>query len=232
MLSHKEDVINAVKVVSEDMPLKFKETLLENFQVEGVAPMTRDQVSGIVAQHCGRLGAQIEVLRGEIRGAPFGNNNQIVNNPEMINGGVPPSEFRTFLWGGRIHMVPEEFELASCSVYTIWSLWFRGNPASGIQPYKRLQAFDLKRNVDKVNLTRIRKVISALEQIIYEPEHGILAVDRAIASLSPAEDNDVFNRSFVILCKSLYDVEDEDALKRLRIADKNYNTIYEHLRKQ
>ena len=129
-------------------------------------------------------------------------------------------------------MVPEDFSLSSCSVYTIWKLWYHGNPASRISPYKNLHSFDLKKNGDKVKLTRIRKVMGALERIIYDPEEEMLPRDRRIATLGPAEANDIFNKSFSRLCSSLYGVEGEDALQSHRIDDKNYNTIYEQMRRR
>lgn len=232
--THKEDIIDVVKDVARELPVALKSTMLENFQVEGAVPITRDEVSVMFSSFADRVTGQV-VGRVDERlllrlGVPVENNHQNIN-PEMAENNVSPEGFRSFVWGGRIHMVPENFVLAPCPVYTVWMLWYKGNPHNRIQPYKNLQAFDLVKRVDKVNLTRIRKVMAALESIMFNPDFNILGNTRRIADLIPSEANDAFNRAFVILCKSLYHTESEEALVSLRINDKSFNTIYEQLRK-
>ena len=241
MASDTADIISAFRKFAEELPMKVVESMREKIRVNAIshnagAPITVAEFNELMVSFKDRVLAMVADRLRNVRGEggaaieSRNQNNSSTTAPAMTSSGIVPNEFRTFLWDGRVHMVPEGFELPSYPVYTIWRLWHSGNPAAGIKPYKHLQAFNLKKNVDKVNLTRARRVMSALERIIYAPEHGILAVDKKIESLSPSEDNDVFNKSFVILCKTLYEVENEDDLGRFRINDKSYNTIYEHIR--
>lgn len=203
--------------------------MLENFE----AQITRGQVDEMVASVMGQMRQIGDNLNGRLDAVVNGLHAAAVNdNPAAVGADLLPDGNRSFSWGGRIHMVPADFSLPPCSVYTVWKLWHHGNPASKISPYKNLHSFDLQKNADKVNLTHIRKVMAALERIIYDLDLKLLNRDRRIASLGPAEANEVFNKSYGYLCSSLYGVEGEDALQRLRIDDKTYNTVYEQMRRR
>ena len=70
-------------------------------------------------------------------------------------------------------MVPQDFTFPSTNVATMWSLWYFGNRELRIYPYKRLadgHHNDLKTPVEKVNLSRSKTVMKALERFALERE--------------------------------------------------------------
>lgn len=44
--------------------------------------------------------------------------------------------FRTWMWGGKIRIVPEDFIFPSTDVKTVWRLWYYGNADLSIHPYR------------------------------------------------------------------------------------------------
>ncbi|ETV69098.1 hypothetical protein H257_15068 [Aphanomyces astaci] len=53
-------------------------------------------------------------------------------------------------WGGRWHMLPEDFLLPSADVATAWNLWWCGSPSRGIPPLYRLDARDFTKKQAKI----------------------------------------------------------------------------------
>ena len=50
---------------------------------------------------------------------------------------------RYFMWGGKLRQAPEDFAFPSVPVSEAWRLWFEGNPAQGIVPYRFLKPSDV-----------------------------------------------------------------------------------------
>ncbi|KAF0714915.1 Aste57867_3640 [Aphanomyces stellatus] len=71
---------------------------------------------------------------------------------QRVRPDVPPTTAPTddvdsnsavFSWGGLFHMLPEDFKFPSVDLATAWNLWWRGNPAQKIIPFRKICTRDL-----------------------------------------------------------------------------------------
>ena len=87
------------------------------------------------------LSAEMEKLGGR-QHTPDGD-----TEPEETRSPYPPGElvdgYLQWTWGGRIHMVPEGWQLPSGNTSTIFNLFCVGDASKKIRPYRFLRTFDL-----------------------------------------------------------------------------------------
>ena len=100
------------------------------------------------------------------------------------------------------------FAFPSTTVATMWPLWYFGNRELRVQPYKKLadgNNRDLKTHVEKVNLSRAKTVMSALERIALEKGlvHG--NPSQRISSMTLVEAHNLLNSIYDDFIKSIYD---------------------------
>lgn len=92
----------------EQLPEALKQSMLENFQVEGTVPITRHEMQEMMRSSIGELQKTIENSLNSIasRSIPTAT---YVNAP--IAGHVNNvAHYTTWNWKGRLHPVPEDFE--------------------------------------------------------------------------------------------------------------------------
>jgi hypothetical protein len=53
------------------------------------------------------------------------------------------NEFLLHHWGGRLHILPEDFEFPAVDTYTAWKLWWFGNKSKKYPPFKSINTCDL-----------------------------------------------------------------------------------------
>ena len=90
----------------------------------------------------------------------------------------------------------------------MWPLWYFGNRELRVQPYKKLadgNNRDLKTHVEKVNLSRAKAVMSALERIALE--NGLVHGNpsQSISSMTLVEAQNLLNSIYDDFIKSIYD---------------------------
>jgi hypothetical protein len=56
---------------------------------------------------------------------------------------LPQASQSYHLWGGKFHILPEDFEFPSTDTLTAWKLWLFGNKTAGHPPYKNISSHDL-----------------------------------------------------------------------------------------
>lgn len=127
----------------EEIPEKVKESMLQNFQISGAVPITKDQVEALINE----LRADIRDMRSISVPAPT----QCRNESEIAQ------EFQHYCWGGHFHPVPEGFRFPKCCVKQIWDLWWGGHIAMRIGPYSMIRSNDLLRP-DRPFLSKAKKV--------------------------------------------------------------------------
>ena len=96
--------------------------VLNQCEVNGAILLTEQRMNGIVSL----LRVEIRAMREEVRA------------PCPSNDAVPTMEQRpshTWSWGGRLHMVPQDFRLPKVNTSTLWNLYWGGRAADRIGPF-------------------------------------------------------------------------------------------------
>ncbi len=178
------------------LPQKLKEELLANFNVEGVQQITRADIAALsdklVEQFSELLDAR---LRQSLNGNP-------PEAPVAVESPPSGSRFKTFMWGGRFHMVPEGWKLPRPPLKHFYLLWHHGYDDDQIQPLKNLKKYDLSKP-DWVQVTRCRRVIHDIEETARA--EGI--VDPGVSDFAiytKARLNEIFDESYEKLIRKLY----------------------------
>lgn len=104
------------------------------------------------------------------------------NQENIANGAL---NIQTFLWGGRMHPVPEGFTLPICDCETIWEYWLCGDAEKNIPPLKHLQPFDFTHRNQK-------KRFSDLKYLMYHFME-CLAADDLTSNISISEARIVYS---------------------------------------
>jgi hypothetical protein len=218
----REIVVHAIEEFSEKVPRRTCEEVLNNFQVSGAIPMTRDQISTMFVNFSdevlNKINSLVHVYQQQSSRSDDVNITATSNASDHV--------FMSWHWKGEFHMVPEGFRLPLCPPRQLWDPWWRGNINDKIQPYRFLSKRDLCCKTDIVNLTRIRGVFSHLVQICIHREFISSAKD--LPKMSFSQLDRVFDESFSVLLRKLYT---EEELLDERIGDFQYCTVYEGLRK-
>lgn len=122
------------------------------------------------------------------------NEGEIPQNHPVANAveeGIDP-RFKAWTWGGKIHMVPETFELPKeSSVKDVWCLWWNGHLLDKIQPYRRLRPADLRKKGDGSLLSRLKKVMNHIEEQMKLKNGG-----KRIETMTPLENAQLFDQVF------------------------------------
>ena len=90
------------------LPEALKHTMLDNFQVEGTVPITRQEMQDMMRSTIGDLKTSIETslqaitLRSQVATAP--------SITEAANGMQDNIHYATWQWEGRSHPVPQDFK--------------------------------------------------------------------------------------------------------------------------
>jgi len=215
-------VVDKIEEFSEKVPKRTCEEVLNNFQVSGALPITRDQISTMLINFSDEVSNKINSL---INASQLQSSNSDVVDMAATSHETD-HQFMSWHWKGEFHMVPEGFCLPQCPPKQLWDPWWKGNINDKIQPYRFLTKRDLCCNTDIVNLTRIRGVISHLVRICID--HKLISSAKDLPKMSFAQLDSVFDASFAFLIRMLYT---EEVLLDKRIGDFQYSTLYEGLRR-
>ncbi len=152
------DSTNNIIKKLEQLPLALRETMLENFVVEGAVPITRADMEKQFKLLSAELLATISTRLGALPSLP--------SSPQETNTEQPRNfHWQTWLWGGllRQRIVPEGWKLPRVSFRDFYLLWYFGNEDTRIGPLCQLHESDLSKP-DRTQLSRCRGVIKALEE--------------------------------------------------------------------
>ena len=94
----------------DEIPEKVKQSILDNFQVNGTVPITHSQIVDMFNTFQQNV---LNVIQSN------NSNAQQQNEPVALN-------FSSWTWGGRIHPVPIDFAFPKCNLKLIWDLWWCG----------------------------------------------------------------------------------------------------------
>jgi len=207
----------------DEMPSKLSKHILDNFQVNGAIPITQTILQDSLQEFSRNL------MNNILPQMQSWNNNQDIEIPNIE--GVEPSIFKYFNWGGRLmHIFPKDFHITNMPVKMIWNLWYFGNGALHIYPYKlvkeRKQFYDLPGKRDKELYSKASKVVCYIEDMARNL--GLLGQSNDISSFSRVESDSLFDIIFYDVVENLYPEGDYCD----RIYDLTYTALYNRITKK
>eukprot|EP00602_Paraphysomonas_sp_CaronLab_P013122 CAMPEP_0185042226 /NCGR_PEP_ID=MMETSP1103-20130426/42225_1 /TAXON_ID=36769 /ORGANISM="Paraphysomonas bandaiensis, Strain Caron Lab Isolate" /LENGTH=523 /DNA_ID=CAMNT_0027582255 /DNA_START=1070 /DNA_END=2638 /DNA_ORIENTATION=+ len=193
----------------DEMPSKISDNLLNNFEINGAIPLTTSFIGDAISKLRVEL---VNDLGGGHRGreAPF-------QSSEASRQQGPDIDGMTYPWGGGIHPVPEGFRFPVGNVRTLWDLWWDGQQAQGIGPYKYIKGVDLVNRKDKCNLTKFSKIMEALTATA--STLGLIGPTRRISGMTVSERDDLFGKSYTKLCMDMHRVRLLEDLDKRKIGE-------------
>lgn len=190
--------------------------ILEHCQVNGAVPISAGRIQELMKE----LGAE---LLSELKSSDSADRNCSTSGALDDENG--PSTARSWVWGGRIHMVPQDFRLPRCNTSIFWNLYWNGRPADRIQPYRYLNSWDLHVPADRVILSKGKAVINALVRCITESNTEVS--HSLLCDMTHAQRDSIFSIAFETLIhqsgrvSAIFDAK--------RYGEKSITTIYDYL---
>ena len=220
-----DQVEQRVTSVVEDQPAAIVEQLLDRFQVNGVVPVTRGDITaavnnallmedGPISTLVARMDAQDRAATRAAEPVITADEGDVQNNSHAM----------LHLWrrDGFFHTVPEGFIFPSYSVSTMWNLWIFGNSVTKVCRFRHIDARDLvERKQCKVNLSRCKKVMVELINIACRA--NMIA---SVTCISKGNDQEVFEYAYNQLLTEVYDRPPS------RPASINVNTIANRIKRR
>ena len=193
-----------ILAVLAEIPQQLKSMMLENFVIEGVAPLSIRDLERLMTERDENLLARITNSINSSRTQL--NVGAEVTTTQTVSDRRQPTEFIFFNWGGKLRMVPEKFLFPIFDAATMFNLWFFGNSELKIQPYKHLGGHldDLKEKTNKNNFHRAKLVMTEIDNIIRD--NHLLGHHNSISEVeSISAQNNIFDVAYEKLIKHCYD---------------------------
>ena len=96
--------------------------------------------------------------------------------------------------------IPSNFVMKAVKPMDLWALWYYGDAARNIKPYRLISSDEIEDKNTKTQLTRARKVVQCLEDIAVLK--GYISNKQRILSLEYIDSIDIFHKSFEALVRS------------------------------
>lgn len=229
-----------ISALNQSLPKEIMDLIFNNLSINGAVALTESKLREAISNFESRLLNRVENLVGRLGSA----SSTTQPNQVSSHSSSSASAFGHFVWGGRAwNPFPEEYVIPSCTVQSIWHLWFRGDLSTGIYPYRRIVSKLHIRGSNVQKFCRVKTVIQSLIVLVKRLHPGLDA--DGIARLEDEMLNRVFEDAFQDLLKLLHDADIQhraDVLqatgsvaKKRRLEDRNsgtikYNTIYKELK--
>ena len=205
-----EPILNELKSI----PGQVKEVMMDNFQIEGVQQITRTDLQGLADAITSKFTVMLEDhMKGltiAVQPTP----------PASSETQCTPRKWKSWVWGERIHPVPEGYILPRPSVKSFFFLYHLGNAQDGIAPLKQLCKHDVK-SADWTQMSRSKGVMLEIEK--HAKDGGLVESTKNLSDLSPTDLSLVFDGGFQKLLDHIYPLPGE------RDAEKCIGTIYNRL---
>lgn len=206
----------------DSLPQELLDKLVRNIAINGANPVTRDDITGLTNDMVARIVGLLE--------ARFSSSSSQAPSPSPNAAATSTDEvrpFKTWLWGGRMHMVPEGWVLPRCTPKSFYLLWHFGQCDQHIQPLKHLTRFDVS-DADWIEVSRARGVLRELERIRKHLDPTALPMGQ----LTKQEFLHLFDDAYTALTVELYGVETSDSGGAGRSGDRAISTVYNRLQKK
>lgn len=231
----------------DNMPGAVAMHMRQEFAIDGVNQVTRSEVEQLVRSMEATLLTAIAAMRTEavaLRSAPPVPQGHIIVGGEhpyasfSWNGQLHnvPKDFR-FPWYVPacliiVRPLTMRFYHYSCDVGKIWDLWWDGDqhPQRRYAPYRSLcPKYDLgfapmadptKKNPDRKNFTRAKKVIEAIMAVGHVTSADVLA-------MSKTDRDACFSAAYFAMFRLFYTDKPDEYLDQRNIFQRQYPTVYD-----
>ncbi len=192
-----------------DIPAKSgeaaKDAILTNFSIDGVTPMSRDEMrsylSDVVTAAEARWGTQRDDLLREIK-ASLQHVGLAVELSDANSQTTAPRTRTIYDQLGQNAFIPTGYTLPSGQLKTMWDLWLRGHATAKVQPLHLLPNENLclifpDRHA-RQSFCKYRKLMQ--EMIAIGADKKYMDIEK----MAPSDQDTAFNIIFPILLKKLY----------------------------
>jgi hypothetical protein len=217
--------------VVASLPQSLGDYILQNCEVGGAVPVTADHVTRMFLEMRESLTDQIRASIAAAIAVPqplapqpaqVMDIDQTDPFSEMLEG----SRWKRFHWGGKFRPVPQQgFSLKTMNLKALWDLWFFGDQAEGIRPYKHFEKSDLPVSAEQTKLSKGRMMIAQV--IAYAVQLGALQNENVnITSLGVLRAGNIFFVGFNHLVQQLEQKNQTKLGVTRRYGEMAYTTVY------
>lgn len=220
----------------DEMPQKLMTMLMDNFQIDNVAPITSQQVQQMIDRNGEKITLEVRtsceramqavlaqlqtVTPAALEEVSAGSATARASNGPLMDSDIS-SRFQTFAGNGCLRMVPVGFVFPTYAVKPMWDLWWFGDEASRIQPYRFLHTKFRSNLESKAQRGLVSKAARVVEEIVKRvPPNSDGTPSKAINEMSKAESDAAFKLGFSKLMTTLYGDNQVN-----RAGDKYYTTV-------
>jgi hypothetical protein len=204
----------------QSLPTSVCDEVLKHCSVNGAVPISADQVTTMMTN------MQVQLLvniRKEMQTFAVAAGLSVQSDHcEMQNRSTSEqqSNFQFWTWGGALHVVPESFRFPLCNTRTLWDLWWKGNIAARIGPYRHIKKRDL---CVKTDVGYMSKGYFVIEQILKRCNTSTTRV----SDLSTSETDKLFSEGFNNLTTVIFPDVSVERLHDRRVGDFGYIRMYD-----
>lgn len=175
-----------------ELPSELTNVLLSKFSINGAIPVTLDDMKILINSAVAQLSTQY-------RDSCTRNSHEAPSHA-VIDPNTDP-RFRQWLWGGKLHMVPEKWLFPSTNIKDSWNLWHFGHLTDKIRPLRFLKKMDLVSAAQITLWSKTSGVVRAISQVMVEMK----VVDKVedVLKLSPIDSSTHFDRAIVQLMEQV-----------------------------
>lgn len=127
-------------------------------------------------------------------------------------------------WGATLYPARIKMKCPKGKVYDLWNLWMDGDHQSNIPPLRTCKTRDFDKRTDQTNFSKAKKVVLKLVSLSNRSE-------KCIAKMSLPERNDLFQESFLALCRRHLGTDEAGLLSRRRVFEMSYQTVYDLIKR-
>jgi hypothetical protein len=192
------DVVRQTQLMKEavlskcaELPSELVNVMLSKFSINGAIPVTLDDLKAL-------LNNAVHQLRTELRDALPSSHSPAQRS---LSDPTLDPRFHLWSWGGRMHMVPQDWLFPSTSVKAMWNLWHFGHIGERIRPLRYLQKSDFK-NASQITLwSKTRGVMTEIAHIMVEMK--LVQSIEDVEKLSATESAEAFDKAIVQLMEQV-----------------------------
>lgn len=217
------------------LPKEIVAEMLKHLVVNGAVPITRDNLKDVFSELLNAEDGKLQqILTSQTMMQEkliLATQNRAEHSPLTVPAIETPPAFsgeymgEYHMWRGvdcQFHKVYLGFEWPSDSAFTLWELWWRGDPNRKVCPYRCIDSnSDLPSTKCKTRRTKSRKVMLKLIEIAISEN----IIERS-ADITYANSTNVFDCAYPLLIKQLYG---DDVV--MRAAEVNIYTLANRLYK-
>jgi hypothetical protein len=200
--------------LAQNVATKVTEEIQENFEIDGMAPVSMRAIEN-------RLNTLEERLISKIQGR--NSISAVENNNKQSEG------WKTWYWGDGLicHYVPPDWQFpARLRMKALWDLWWFGDRTLLIRPFSGIDfSKELKDTYIRMRSCRAQKAVDYVLKIAKEMQ--LLTTCKTISKLSLEDSDEIFSNAFPSVIDKLYKNKKVPG----RPLEITYGTIYDNIPK-